>query len=102
MKVYAVFKEGAYRHECGGIFSTQEAAERAASELINGEKDDHHDYKVFDFKLDAITPQDPDNGWVNERPAICRFIRCKGVVTRQKVRKKRGHDIMFLSIDDLK
>ena len=57
MKVYAIFKEGVYRHECGGIFSTLEKAKDAAKSLISGEDDDYHTYKVLAFDLDVCTPQ---------------------------------------------
>lgn len=57
LKVYAVFKQGVYRHECGGVFSTPELACDAANSLINGERDDYHDYHVVCFEIDQITPQ---------------------------------------------
>ena len=57
MKVYAVFKEGVYRHECGGIFSTLELAKKSAKSLISGETDDYHTYSILTFDLDAQTTQ---------------------------------------------
>jgi len=52
-KVYAVFREGVYRHECGGIFSTEELALKAANELLASEPDDYHEYVVVPFVLDV-------------------------------------------------
>jgi hypothetical protein len=59
--VYAVFKEGVYRHECGGIFSTQEAAINAAKFLIAGESDDWHTYSVVPFELDLAPRRTPED-----------------------------------------
>lgn len=57
MTVYCVFKEGVYRHECGGVFSTLELAEEAANQLAKGDRDLWHEYIVVPFELDALTPQ---------------------------------------------
>jgi len=59
MQVFVVFKVAVYRHECGGVFSTLKAARVAALQLINGERDDHHDYEVVPFELDVMTMQTP-------------------------------------------
>jgi hypothetical protein len=61
MQVFAVFKEGIYRHECGGVFSTLVLAREAAHKLIVGERDDHHKYSVIPFTLDAVTKQTEKN-----------------------------------------
>lgn len=95
MKVYAVFKTAVYRHECGGVFSTLEAAEAAAERFIAGERDDHHDYEVVAFELDAMTPQTPlvklpglhgstytAGGDLDEDEALCTWSRTKGVVSK--------------------
>lgn len=55
--VFAVFKKGVYRHECGGIFTTFELAQDAAISLLRGERDDYHIYDVVYFNLDEQTPQ---------------------------------------------
>ena len=55
--VFAVFKNGVYRHECGGIFTTFELAKSAALALLRGERDDYHTYDVIYFSLDEQTPQ---------------------------------------------
>ena len=57
MKVYAIFKEGVYRHECGGIFSTLELAKESALVLLSGENDDYHTYSILTFELNAQTTQ---------------------------------------------
>lgn len=51
INVYAVFKSGIYRHECGGIFHSQEEAISAATHFANSDIDDYHDYKVVPFVL---------------------------------------------------
>jgi hypothetical protein len=50
--LYAVFREGAYRHECAGVFSTLEAAAACADALAEGDVDHHHSYDVVPFRLD--------------------------------------------------
>lgn len=57
MRVFVVFKVAVYRHECGGVFTTFEDARTAALTLIAGERDDHHQYEVVPFELDAATTQ---------------------------------------------
>jgi hypothetical protein len=52
MSVYVVFREGVYRHECGGVFSTFGKAKEAALALIKGEPDDWHHYVVHDLRMD--------------------------------------------------
>lgn len=59
MEVFAVFKEGVYRHECGGVFSTEAAALERAKELGLAEKDGYHTFEVVPFALDA-TGDEPD------------------------------------------
>ena len=55
MKVFAVFQEGVYRHECGGIFSTQEKAEACAKKLLIND-DSYHHYDIIPFEIDTETP----------------------------------------------
>lgn len=57
--VFAVFKKGVYRHECGGIFTTFELAKGAAITLLRGECDDYHNYEIIYFNLDESTSQTP-------------------------------------------
>lgn len=59
MTVFAVFKNGAYRAECGGIFSSEEKAKEAALHLASNDRDDYHSYDVCAFDLDERLPQDP-------------------------------------------
>lgn len=51
MTVFAVFREGVYRHECGGIFPDEQKAIEAADLLAMSEPDDHHRYSVVPFEL---------------------------------------------------
>lgn len=51
MMVYAVFKEGVYRHQCGGVFGTVQEAIIAASELAQEDVDNYHSYDVYGFEL---------------------------------------------------
>jgi hypothetical protein len=70
MILYAVFREGVQRHECGGIFDTLDAAKVAVRALIAEEDDDYHYYTVTPFTLNqqaemtgegmGRTPVEPD------------------------------------------
>lgn len=57
--VYVVFKQGIYRHECGGVFLTVSEAEAAALTLLAGEPDDYHYYTIVPFIVGVRTPQTP-------------------------------------------
>jgi hypothetical protein len=52
MNVFAVFRTGYYRHGCGGVFSTKEAAIEAAEAMAEVDCDDYHQYDVVPFALD--------------------------------------------------
>lgn len=54
MTVYAVFKEGIYRHECAGVFSVLERAKQVAAECLE-RGDGHHSFEVVPFEVDAPT-----------------------------------------------
>ena len=56
MNIYSVFKQGVYRHECGGMFSTEEMARSEAMRLIAGEGDDYHQFEVAMYELDKLAP----------------------------------------------
>ena len=64
MKVYAVFKQAVYRHECCGIFTTEPLAEACALSVAEHE-DGHHEVHVVPFDLDAPGALVPagDDGW---------------------------------------
>ena len=53
LPVWAVFREGSYRHECGGIFTVQARAIDCAKALAEADADNHHEYTVVPFKIDA-------------------------------------------------
>jgi len=50
--VYAVFRQGQYRHECGGIFTDPDRAVKCAEALAEADVDNHHSYDVVPFNLD--------------------------------------------------
>lgn len=88
-ELYAVFKDGVYRHECGGIFDDIELAKSAARKLIGGERDDYHNYEVVPFELNKITHQTEvvsrgggkcDGGNLEERNAIFWVKRVGGKI----------------------
>lgn len=56
--LYAVFRKGVYRHECGGIFDHPGKAVTAAFELAQEDNDDYHAYEVVPFELNQRTPYD--------------------------------------------
>ena len=51
MNVYAVFKQGVYRHQCGGVTSDKRKAIRWADELAAADIDSYHEYEVVPFVL---------------------------------------------------
>lgn len=55
MKVFVVFKEGVYRHECAGVFSKADTATRIADERLAG-GDHYHQWTVVPFELDVPVP----------------------------------------------
>jgi len=57
MRVFAVFKVGVYRHECGGLFGTFEQAVTAAKQLAEGDRDEYHEYEVVPFVVNEATHQ---------------------------------------------
>ena len=61
MTVYAVFREGVYRHECGGVFSTLDLAKAAADTLADREPDNYHGFDVVPFELDTVGTELPAN-----------------------------------------
>jgi hypothetical protein len=86
--VFAVFREGIQRHECGGIFTKQSDAEKTAYALINGEPDDYHTYTVVEFILDEPSLQIVDGkygeGELVEEPPVLTLTRNKTVVTAKR------------------
>ena len=53
-RLYAVFKTGVYRHECGGVFSGYASAIDAAVRLIRQERDSYHSYNVMPLLVDCV------------------------------------------------
>lgn len=60
---YAVFRQGVYRHECGGIFSTEALAQATANALAGGDVDGYHTYEVVPFAMDEPTPVTAAGGY---------------------------------------
>ena len=56
--IYAVFKEGVYRHECLGLFKTLENAKSVADKAASSGHDHYHHFLVVPFELDKPTPFD--------------------------------------------
>jgi hypothetical protein len=56
--IYAVFKQGVYRHECLGVFSSEAMARAAAESYAKGE-DGYHTFEVVPFTLDAACATEP-------------------------------------------
>lgn len=61
MILFAVFVEGVYRHECLGIFDTQEAAEAIAKREMDA-SDGYHSFEVWKYELNKSDASDDDAG----------------------------------------
>ena len=53
---YALFKEGAYRQGCFGIFTNRKEAIDVANKIAESDHDDYHTYDVVPFVLDEKLP----------------------------------------------
>lgn len=56
MYFYALFREGVYRHECGGIFTDLDQARDAIKILRAKEPDNYHTWECVPFEPNKITP----------------------------------------------
>ncbi len=75
MKVYAVFREGVYRHQCGGIFTSLEIAKHVARACCERDYDGYHTYDVVPFDLDEPVAQAcPPHRWDYLREAKRLFV----------------------------
>ncbi len=75
-EVFAVFRRGVYRHECGGVFTSYEAAYKAATDYLQGEPDDYHHYEILVIPLNGVFTQEKGyGGSVNEPQAFISFTR---------------------------
>lgn len=62
--LYAVFKQGAYRHECLGIFDDDLEAKVVAEHAATTGSDHYHRFEVVPFELNKRTPLDgPANAY---------------------------------------
>jgi len=50
--VYLVVQQGVYRHDIRGVYTTAEAATVAARRAAAEDRDDYHDYTVYETTLD--------------------------------------------------
>lgn len=66
MTVYAVFREGVYRHECAGVFSTEAIAKAMADALAEYEADDYHEYVVIPFEVGVAGVVSADGKRISE------------------------------------
>ena len=62
-KLYAVFKEGLYSHECVGIFDSLEVAQDVAVRAISMEPDDYHTYDIVPFTLNVTSSWNGSMKW---------------------------------------
>lgn len=53
MRLYAVSKEGVYRHEIVGIYDNAEVAIERGVEAAREEYDDYHHFDVLEFDLNV-------------------------------------------------
>lgn len=53
MNLYAVVKDGVYRHEIVGVYGSYELAEKRAVEVCKAEGDDYHAFDVLQFSLNV-------------------------------------------------
>jgi hypothetical protein len=68
MKVYAVHREGVYRHECCGIFRALDHAREVAQVLATG--DDYHDFEVYEYEVGKASQRTEGDGrWSNVNEA---------------------------------
>jgi len=71
--MYAVFREGIYRHACAGIFTHRKTAIEVADKLKAQERDDYHAFTVVPFTIDVATKcsrQPVSKGELQERDAV--------------------------------
>lgn len=67
-KVFAVFKEGVYRHECGGVFEAEDAARERADALAREDQDDYHTYEVVPFDLGVPVKMEDEPIYKTRKP----------------------------------
>lgn len=75
--LYAVFREGIYRHECGGVFDSVINAEQAREVLIGWDIDSYHEYTIVPFVLNEITKRGDYAGVLLEHDELSRASKPK-------------------------
>lgn len=58
--VWVVFRFANYRHECGGVFSSEAKARAAIAELVKTEPDGHHGYELMQCDIDVKSERHTD------------------------------------------
>lgn len=53
MRVYAIFQQAVYRHDCFGIYDDPQRACDEAKRLAQEDVDCHHSYDVVPFELNS-------------------------------------------------
>jgi hypothetical protein len=76
MNLYAVVKDGVYRHEIVGVYGSYEFAEKRAVEVCKAESDDYHDFLILQFGLNI----DVEDGLL-----VATISREEGVVSIEAV-----------------
>lgn len=66
--VFVLIRSGAYRSDCGGIFSSLDLAKSARLKLHKKEPDNYHKFLIYECKINELAttgydPQDPEKEW---------------------------------------
>jgi hypothetical protein len=54
MQIFVILKEGVYRHECCGVYTTEEIAAESARALAEADSDDYHSYIVIPYTVNQL------------------------------------------------
>lgn len=100
MNLYVVRRYAVYQHEIGGVFTTLELATECAVRLMLAEPDNHHDYAIAVFTLDACATGERDSyGSFLDGP-VCRELTW--IPGRSVLRRRSGpfsrEDIMIKDV----
>lgn len=83
---YIVTKEGVYRHDILGIFTSKKAANDHADVCSQAEEDDYHNFLVAEYEVDHPYMEEPDGNIVSSTklPGIMFVIPFKDSVENSK------------------
>lgn len=88
MRVYAVFKEGVYRHECAGIFTSEDRAKQVADAWL-AKGDGYHEWHVVPFEMDVVNETlrpGYEGDWIDEPMAI--YVATKTIAPKPRSKRK--------------